>query len=198
MKPRSSAVAAVLVVAVAVVAMACTTPAPITGPSPSPPPAVSSAPASTPAGYAEFTSASPRYGVCYPESWVPLERVPLDDGHDGDMFVGPPGETVNMVVTIVSEPAGGLGSAAYAEAAIQNLRGRGIGVLRAGPAAVDGAPAGVVTFPRLTARGQRYTVQETIWVSADRGWVHIVVFDIQKESEAAAIAAQMLGCFRTV
>lgn len=175
----------------------CATPPPSTGPSPSVTPGASSSPATRPAGYEEFTSGAVAYRTCYPESWVPLERVAFDDGPDGDMFVGPPGDVVNLVATIVSEPAGQLGSASYAEAAIQNLRGRGIGVRRADPIVVDGAAATVVTFPRLSPGGQRYTVRETIWVSGGRGWVHIIVYDPPLEPHAIAVADAMLGCFRS-
>jgi len=194
MQRRSSLAAALLLGIVA----GCTTPSSVPASSPSVRPAISGTPVARPAGYNEFISGTASYSVCYPGSWTPLERVLLDDGHDGDMFVGPPGETVNMVATIISESAGELGSAAYAEAAIQNLRGRGIGILRADLVVVDGVAATVVTFPRLTARGQRYTVRETIWASGGRGWVYIVVYDPPLEPNAISLAEAMLACFRRV
>ena len=189
MRLLSSIAAAFVIVGAACMS---TSTAPLTS---EPSPVPTRGPTSRPAGYSDLESTTAPYTVCYPAPWVSLERVPLDDGHDGDMFVGPAGSTVNMVATIVSEPAD-LESEAYAQAAIQNLRGRGVGVVRAEPMVVDGVPATVITFPRLTGNGQRYTVREVLWASAGRGWVYVLVHDPSLEGNAAQIASEMLGCFR--
>lgn len=153
--------------------------------------------ATPPPGFVPFTSTAMPYRACYPQSWqVRTDWVDVG-GISGDAFIGGTPGALPDAVSFLAEPAPGYDSAQYLEVVLTNLRAVGLGTEDLGTARVNGADAELLRFARLTASGQRYTVQEAVWAQGGYGWVLSISSPPESAERAAAMIRVMLGCFRT-
>jgi hypothetical protein len=184
-----------LVIGVLLLLAACTaepTPAPSATPTQTSPGSL----AAPPSGFVAFQSKTLPYRACYPEGWQVREDWVTVGSGAGDAFIGGIPGALPDVASIVAEPAEGYDTTAYLEVVLANLRAAGLGVERVGATRVNGVEAQQVRFPRLTASGERYSVQEIVWAHDGRGWVAAISSPPANEAVMAATIATMTGCFR--
>jgi hypothetical protein len=153
--------------------------------------------AAMPPGFIAFQSKALPYRACYPEGWQVREDWVTVGTGAGDAFIGGSPDALPDVASIVAEPAEGYETAAYLDVVLANLRAVGIGVERLGATSVNGVEAEKLRFPRLTASGERYSVQEIVWAQDGRGWVAGISSPPAIEDVMAAIIAAMTACFRS-
>jgi hypothetical protein len=173
--------------------------------SPSAPPATASttplatrSPSSgTPSGFVSYVSSRLPYEGCYPRSYeARLDWVTFGGALGGDAFVGGSPGHLAEVFSIVAEPVSGYTTTRYVDDVLANLRGAGLGVEVLDSLSVDGVLAERLRFNRLTAQGQRYTVQQVVWASGTYGWVAGVSSAPADADRVAGMLRTMLGCFR--
>jgi hypothetical protein len=153
--------------------------------------------ATAPPGFKPFASTSAPYRACYPETWqVRTDWVDIA-GITGDAFVGGSPGDLPSVVSVFAERAPGYDTAQYLDVALTNLRAVGLGTELLGVVRLGNVDVQRLRFARLTATGQRYTVQEAIWAQTDYGWILSVSTPPAEAERAAALMALILGCFRT-
>ena len=150
-----------------------------------------------PPGFKPFTSAAAPYRACYPETWqVRTDWVDVA-GIVSDAFVGGSPGDLPSVVAVLAERAPGYDTAGYLDVVLTNLRAVGLGTEVLGVERLGDVDVQRLRFARLTATGQRYTVQEAIWAQADYGWVLSVSTPPAEAERAAALMAVILSCFRS-
>ena len=151
----------------------------------------------TPTGYIAFVSPAAPYRGCYPQTfeakfdWVDLGVA------EGDAFVGGRPGQLPVVVSIVVERAPSYDTSLYLSDVLANLRGAGFGVEQLDATTVDGVRAERLRFNRLTADGQRYTIQQVVWANGIQGWVASASSLPGDTDDVAALVATMLSCFHT-
>jgi hypothetical protein len=169
------------------------------GPSPRPFPTVSAVSPSRlpPDGFVPYTSAASGYRACHPEGWQVREDWAAFGAARGDSFLGGLPNELPAVLSVVSEPAPGYDTTQYVEGVLLNLRSAGYGVERVGAVSVEGLRAERLSFSRLTARQDRYLVQQIVWADGGRGWVLSSASPVSSADSLSHVLLVIAACFST-